>query len=182
MCPRIETQFRYGDIPYQAWVDAGLKPAISNDDPGTYAIDMFREMQTLYGYQRSQILKAMLAGSGNAPKLATLRDMLEAATIRGAQNCGLGHKVGSLTPGKQADIVLIDTNDIHTYPKHSAWCTAVQCAGVGNVDTVLIDGRVAKWRGKLVGVNFDRLKRAVAASRDYLFQATGWAKGIVDVS
>ena len=115
VCPRIESQFRFGNIPYQAWIDAGLKPAISNDDPATYAIDMFHEMQTLYSFQRAKAHRGEIGSNCGEPRLDTLRDMLEAATIRGAQNCNVAHKVGSLTPGKQADIVMINTDDIHLF-------------------------------------------------------------------
>lgn len=180
VCPRIETQFRFGHIPYQEWIDAGLKPAISNDDPATYAIDTFREMQTLYAYQRAGAFRK--AGTPDAPRLATVRDMLEAATIRGAENCALGHKVGSLTPGKEADVVLIDTGGIHLYPRANALCTVAQGADVGSVDTVIIGGRIAKWRGKLVGVDMKRIRAAADASRDYLFRATGWPHAQIDLT
>ena len=146
VCPRTEAQFRSGDIPYQEWIDAGLKPGISNDDPATYAINMFSEMQCLYAFQRSKVLKDRLDGRTELPRLATLRDMLEAATIRGAENCGLSHQVGSLTPGKQADIVLIDTDSLLLSPMNNALCTTVQGANVDHVQTVFVAGRLVKWK------------------------------------
>jgi cytosine/adenosine deaminase-related metal-dependent hydrolase len=182
VCPRIESQFRFGDIPYQAWLDAGLKPAISNDDPATYAIDMFHEMQTLYAFQRARAHQSVIRREPDAPRLATVRDMLEAATVRGAQNCNLFHKVGSLTPGKQADIAMINTDDVHLFPRHNAICTVVEGANVNSVDTVFIDGRIRKWRGKLVGVDFKRLRAAVEASRDYLFDAVPWPHEAIDLT
>ncbi|MGV6875496.1 amidohydrolase family protein [Pseudochelatococcus sp. B33] len=182
VCPRIETQFRFGDVPYQAWIEAGLKPAISNDDPATYAIDTFHEMQTLYAFQRAKAHRDALRGDGASLHYATLRDMLEAATIRGAQNCALDHKVGSLTPGKQADIVMINTDDIHLFPRHNAICTVVEGANVNSVDTVFIDGRIRKWRGKLVNVDFRRLRAAAEASRDYLFEKTQWPLPAIDLT
>jgi 5-methylthioadenosine/S-adenosylhomocysteine deaminase len=182
VCPRIETQFRFGDVPYQAWIEAGLKPAISNDDPATYAIDTFREMQTLYAFQRAKAHQDALRGEGATPHYATLRDMLEAATIRGAQNCALDHKVGSLTPGKQADIVMINTDDIHLFPRHNAVCSVVQGADVHSVDIVMIGGRIRKWRGKLVNVDFRRLRAAAEASRDYLFETVEWPHDTIDLA
>lgn len=180
VCPRIEAQFRYGDIPYQEWIDAGLKPAISNDDPATYAINMFSEMQCLYAFQRSRVLKDRLDGHTALPALATVRDMLEAATIRGAENCGLDHKVGSLTPGKRADIVLIDTDNVMLHPINNAVCTTVQGANVDHVKTVFVDGRLVKWQGKLVGTDFPRIRQAVDASRAHLVRAAGWPLDQID--
>lgn len=182
MCPRIEAQFRYGDIPYQEWLDVGLKPAISNDDPATYAINMFSEMQCLYAFQRSRVLKDRLDGRSGLPALATVRDMLEAATIRGAENCGLDHKVGSLTPGKRADVVLIDTADVHLSPVNNAVCTVVQGAGVNQVDTVLVDGRLRKWAGALVGTDVAAVRHAAGRSRDHLLRAVGWPLEALDTT
>jgi len=182
VCPRIEAQFRYGDIPYQEWIDAGLKPAISNDDPATYAISMFSEMQCLYAFQRSRVLKDRLDGRDGLPALATVREMLEAATIRGAENCGLDHKVGSLTPGKQADVVLIGTDNIHLFPRNNALCTTVQGATVDHVRAVFVAGRLRKWGGSLVGVDFPSVRRALERSRDYLLRAVAWPLDAVDLS
>lgn len=182
VCPRIESQFRFGDIPYQAWRDAGMKPAISNDDPVTYALNMFQEMRTLYAFQRAGAFRAAMAGAARVPELATVREMLEAATLRGAENCALADRVGSLTPGKQADIVMIDTGNVHLFPKHNALCTVVQGADVGFVDTVFVAGRLMKWRGELVGVDFARLRRELEASRDRLFAAAEWPLAAIDFS
>jgi cytosine/adenosine deaminase-related metal-dependent hydrolase len=180
VCPRIESQFRYGDIPYQAWRDVGLKPAMSNDDPATYAINMFQEMRTLYAHQRAATFRLHAAGEGGLEKLATVAEMLEAATVRGAACCGLSDKVGSLTPGKQADIVLIDTDNIQLFPKHNVYCTVVQGGDVGFVDTVFVAGKIVKRNGKLTGIDFANLKQLVAASRDYLFEAANWPRPKVD--
>jgi cytosine/adenosine deaminase-related metal-dependent hydrolase len=112
--------------------------------------------------------------------------MLESATIRGAECCGLDHKVGTLTPGKEADIVLINTNDIHLYPRHNAITTVVQGAHNGNVDTVFIAGQPRKWRGRLtsslLGPDMQRIRQMVDESRDYLFAATNWPLGTIDFS
>jgi cytosine/adenosine deaminase-related metal-dependent hydrolase len=181
VCPRIESQFRYGDIPYQAWRDVGLKPGISNDDPATYPINMFQEMRVLYSHQRAQVFKDYARGNGDLEKLATVRDMLEAATICGAGCCGLSRHVGSLTPGKQADLILISTDNIHLFPTHNAPCTLVQGGDVGFVDAVFIAGRVVKWQGELIGVDFARLKHALEESRDYLFDAAKWPREVIDL-
>ena len=67
---------------------------------------MFTEMHVLYAFQRG------MANFNDLPlsKRVTVRDVLEFATRRGAECCALGHKVGTLAPGKQADIVMINTS------------------------------------------------------------------------
>lgn len=180
VCPRIESQFRFGNIPYQDWLEVGVRPAISNDNPATYAISMFQEMRALYAFQRAKAHRDAIDGREFPASLVTLRDMLEAATIRGAENCALAHKTGSLTPGKQADIVMIDTNCPELFPKNNAICTVVQGADIAHVDTVFIAGRIAKWRGRLVGVDFAGMRRSLERSQEHLYAATGWPHGRID--
>jgi cytosine/adenosine deaminase-related metal-dependent hydrolase len=108
--------------------------------------------------------------------------MLEAATTCGAACCGLSHRVGSITPGKQADIILVDTDNIHLFPRHNAPCTVVQSADVAFVDSVFVAGRLVKWKGALVGVDFERIKQSVEKSRDYLFDAAKWPRSAIDLA
>jgi cytosine/adenosine deaminase-related metal-dependent hydrolase len=109
-----------------------------------------------------------------------VRDVLEFATLRGAECCALDHKVGTLTPGKQADIVMINTNDVCLYPKQNAILTVVEGATIGHVDTVFIAGKLRKWRGALKGVDLNRIRHGVEASRDLLFAQTGWPLPTID--
>ncbi|MGB2201690.1 MAG: amidohydrolase family protein [Pseudooceanicola atlanticus] len=182
VCPRIEAQFRFGHVPYQDWIDSGLKPAISNDDPATYAINMFSEMQCLYAFQRSKVLGDRVGLDQGPPHLATLREMLEAATIRGAENCGMSDIVGSLTPGKQADIILIDTRTPLLTPINNAFCTVAQGATPGDVNSVMIGGRFVKWNGQLIGYDEPRIFQAAETSREELFARAGWPLETIDVT
>ncbi len=174
VCPRIETQFRFGNIPYQDWLEVGIRPGISNDNPATYAISMFQEMRSLYMFQRAKAHRDAINKANMPASLVTQRDMLEAATIRGAENLALAHKTGSITVGKQADIVLVDTNNPELFPKNNAICTVVQGADIAHVDTVLVAGRIAKWRGKLVGIDFAKIKRELEKSQQHIYAATDW--------
>jgi cytosine/adenosine deaminase-related metal-dependent hydrolase len=70
--------------------------------------------------------------------MVTVREVLECATIGGAANAGLLHKCGALTPGKEADLVMIQTDDINLYPSNHAIGTVVAAADVRNIDTVII--------------------------------------------
>lgn len=94
--------------------------------------------------------------------------------MNGARCAGLLDKTGTLTPGKEADIVLIRADDINLYPSNNAIGTVAMAADTGNVDTVIIGGVIRKQHGKMVGVNMVKFRRQVDESRAYLFQKSGY--------
>ena len=83
-------------------------------------------------------------------------------------------KCGTLTPGKEADIVMIRTDDINLYPSNHAIGTVVAAADTRNIDTVIIGGKIRKLRGKMVGVNMDKFRQMADESRSYLFTKAGY--------
>ena len=94
-----------------------------------------------------------------------MRDVLECATVNGAACAGLVDKIGTLTPGKEADIVMIRTDDINLYPSNNAIGTVVPAADSSNIDTVIIGGRIRKLHGKMVGVDMGQVPAAWPTSR-----------------
>ena len=122
---------------------------------------------------------AKFSGKANPPAPITVRDVLEFATIRGAECCALDRKCGSLAVGKEADIVMIRTDNVHLYSPNNAFGTVVQAATLGNVDTVFIAGQLRKWRGKLTtnlfGVDLSKIRQLADKSRNHLLTATGWS-------
>ena len=173
VCPRIETQFRYGEIPYTEWAEQGLRPGLSNDNPMTFGIDMFNEMRALYLLQRVEEHRG-------GPKSVSLRGVIESATQKGADNCGLSSVVGSLTPGKKADIILLDVGGLPLFPRNNVLSSVVQGAGIGSVDTVLVNGRIRKWAGKLLGVDMARVQHVIEESHAYLLRTVGWPHDAID--
>ncbi len=99
--------------------------------------------------------------------------MLEFATIDGARACALEDKVGSLTPGKQADIVLLETNAINTAPMVDPVGTIVVFSDTSNVDSVFVAGRAVKRDGKLVDGNLDRVFAKLDESRNHILGEGG---------
>ena len=95
-----------------------------------------------------------------------------------ARCAGLANKIGTLAPGKEADIVMIRSDDINLYPSNNALGTVVQAAERSNVDTVIIGGRIRKRGGQVVGLDMNRLKRMVDESRRYLFAAVNYREDI----
>ena len=97
---------------------------------------------------------APIAGSQDPePCAVTVRQVLQCATVNGARCAALLDKCGTLTPGKEADVVMIRADEMNVYPLNNALGTVVQAAEVHNVDTVIIGGAIRKRHGALVGVN-----------------------------
>ena len=82
-------------------------------------------------------------------------------------------KTGSLTPGKEADILLLSADALNVAPLNNVPGAVVTLMDRSNVDTVIVAGRIRKWRGAMVDVNWTHLRSALEASRDYLLQAAG---------
>jgi cytosine/adenosine deaminase-related metal-dependent hydrolase len=92
------------------------------------------------------------------------RRILELATLDGAKDLGIADKVGSLTPGKRADLILVRTNDINVAPFINPALLLVQQANPFNVDTVVIDGRILKHKGELVALDPEEVIAKAAES------------------
>jgi cytosine/adenosine deaminase-related metal-dependent hydrolase len=176
VCPRSDPQYGIGEgIPaFQKALDHGVRPGLSVDNEVSYGTDMFTEMRVAFNIQRAFAANRKFNGDNNAPKPVNVRDLLECATVNGAACAGLSQKCGSLTPGKEADIVMIRTDDINLYPSNNAIGTVVAAADIRNVDTVIIGGAIRKFRGKLTGVNMTKFRQQVDESRQYLFQQAGY--------
>jgi cytosine/adenosine deaminase-related metal-dependent hydrolase len=170
VCPRSDSQWALGPaaMGLQDALDHGVRPGLSVDNEVGYGTDLFTEMHIAFHLQRWTAHEAAMRKE-KTPTLLTVRDLVEFATIRGAGNAGLAKKIGSLTPGKEADIVVIRTGDINTMPLTNAASTVASYAHAGNVDSVFIAGAPRKWRGRLVGHDMKKIHQMVQDSRDRLF-------------
>jgi 5-methylthioadenosine/S-adenosylhomocysteine deaminase len=97
------------------------------------------------------------------------------ATIGGARAAHLDHKIGTLSPGKEADITMLAADQINVFPLNNVPGTIVTLMDTSNVDTVFVAGKVVKWQGKLVGVDFGRLRRTIEKSRDAVLDRAGFS-------
>jgi 5-methylthioadenosine/S-adenosylhomocysteine deaminase len=105
---------------------------------------------------------------GGRPNLIPVRDVLEFATIEGARATGLDGKTGTLAVGKRADIIVADLDDITLIPSTDPIATFVLRAQPANISHVLVDGKVKKRDGKLVGVDQARVRRLTKDSHGYI--------------
>ncbi len=162
----VEMLMGHGVPPTGRLLARGVRPTLSVDVASSVPGDMFTQMRT------ALVMERILAFTDTpdvafAPTL-THRDVLHFATIDGAAACGLGHKTGSITPGKDADLVLIRTDQVNVAPLIDPVATVVTSADTSNVDSVFVAGRAVKRNGQLVDGDGNRLRRLVEDSRDYL--------------
>jgi 5-methylthioadenosine/S-adenosylhomocysteine deaminase len=169
---QVETQMGHGTPPIHQSRDRGLRPSLSIDVVTTVPGDMFTQMRCAFGCERVRV-NAEAWQKDEAIPAGTLsaRDTLEMATRNGAYTVGLEDRVGSLSVGKQADIVLIDATAPGTAPLIDPVAAVTLSADVSNVDTVIIGGKVHKQGGKLT-TDFAKARGLVEASRDYLMEET----------
>src|SRR5215510_6223934 len=171
VAPFVEMLMGHGVPPTGRLVARNVRPSLSVDVVSSVPGDMFTQMRTALVQERI-LAFTDTPDTAFAPTL-THRDVLKFATVDGARACALDHKVGSITPGKQADIILIRTDQVNVAPVVDPVAAVVICADTSNVDTVFIAGKIVKHRGQLVRVDLPRLLDRLAGARDYLLSNAG---------
>jgi 5-methylthioadenosine/S-adenosylhomocysteine deaminase len=163
----VEMMMGHGMPPIQKFLDRGLRPSLSVDVETNVPGDMFNQMRSVLGLQR-----AIASAQGKTPVSA--REVLAYATVEGARANGLDSKAGTLTPGKQADLILLRTDRMNVTPLNDPATAVVVGMDTGNVDTVLIAGRVMKRHGELLHVDWPAVRRKAAESRDFVVNRSGF--------
>jgi 5-methylthioadenosine/S-adenosylhomocysteine deaminase len=163
----VEMMMGHGMPPIQKFLDRGLRPSLSVDVETNVPADMFNQMRSVLALQRA------LASAAGRPSVST-RDVLEYATVEGARANGLDDRIGSLTPGKQADLIMLRTDRMNVTPLNDPVAAVVTSMDTGNVDTVIIAGRVLKRAGRLLHVDWPAVTRMAAESRDHVVRKSGY--------
>jgi 5-methylthioadenosine/S-adenosylhomocysteine deaminase len=196
----IEMNMRHGIPPIikmqQLAMAAGkpFEPSLSVDVECTMTADFFTQMRVAMNMQRMVANQLILEQNTTTkietandsfyppnqwptptsqPSLLTTRDVLRYATMNGAKALRLDSKVGSLTKGKEADIIILDATALNVAPLNQVPGAVVSLMDRTNVESVIVAGKVRKWKGQLLDVNLDKLRSQLEASRDYIFQAAG---------
>lgn len=175
---QVEQQMGHGYPPTGRALAEGIRPSLSIDVVTTVPGDMFTQMRAAFGGERAAVNSDCWQADVDIPDtMLTARQLLEMATIDGAVVAGVADRTGSITPGKQADIVLIDGTAPGTAPVIDPVATVTLAADVSNVETVLVAGRFRKRDGRLVD-DFGRARDLVQASKERLVpqvtQQPGW--------
>jgi cytosine/adenosine deaminase-related metal-dependent hydrolase len=186
----IEMNMRHGIPPILKMQQLGIEPSLSVDVECTMTADFFTQMRVAMNMQR-MVVNQMVLEQGNfvwpnqwptpapgTPPLLNTRDVLRYATMNGAKALRLDSKVGSLTPGKEADIIILDATAINVAPLNHVPGAVVSLMDRTNVETVIVAGKVRKWKGQLLNVNLPQLRSQLEASRDYIFNAAGIAQNL----
>ncbi|MCI0632358.1 MAG: amidohydrolase family protein [Actinobacteria bacterium] len=171
IAPQVEMQMGHGWPPVAKARSYGLRPSLSIDVVTTVPGDMFTEMRCAFAAERWRSNDSVWESEEPLPKDAlTARDMLTMATLDGAYVVGLEDRTGSLTPGKQADLVMIDGQAPGVAPVIDPVGAVVLSTDSSNVDTVIVGGTIHKRDGRLVA-DWESARKAVQASSEYLVDA-----------
>jgi 5-methylthioadenosine/S-adenosylhomocysteine deaminase len=180
----IEMNMRHGMPPILKMQELGLEPSLSSDVEVTMSADFFTQMRSAMTMQR-MVVNQMILEQGDfvsnpwptpatgTPPLLNVRDVLRFATINGAKHLRLDHKTGSLTPGKEADIIILDATAPNVAPLNNVPGAVVSLMDTSNVETVIVAGKVRKWKGELLDVDWPHLRRQLERSRDFIFAKAG---------
>ena len=171
IAPQVELQMGHGWPPTLQALGLDLRPSFSIDVVTTVPGDMFTQMRAAFAADRARVHDRAYGPNEQVPKdCLTAEQMLRAATIDGAYVAGLEDRTGSLTPGKQADVVVLDATSLAMAPIIDPVAAVVLSADVSNVETVIVDGVARKRDGELLA-DVAKARSDVESSRDYLLNA-----------
>jgi cytosine/adenosine deaminase-related metal-dependent hydrolase len=147
----VELHHHIGDTMVAAYREAGGRPSLGIDVELYTSGQMFREMQAALLFARGREIRNNALRGNSQFKSIPVRshEALEWATVNGARAFRMDNRIGTLSPGKKADVVMLRTSDVNMAPVWDPVYSIVEIAGAGNVDTVLVDGIVRKKDGKL---------------------------------
>ncbi len=169
--PQVELQMGHGWAEAVKALDYGVPIGLSSDVATTVPSDQFTQMHAIFASERARRHEIAwndgLEWNEPESKLITSRQVLEWATLGGATVAGIADRTGSITPGKQADIVIIDGSAVNVAPVIDPVGAVVCAADTSNVKTVFVNGEVRKQDFRLVA-DLDGPRRRVEESRDYL--------------
>jgi len=170
--PETEIQMGMGHPVIRRALDRGMRPSLSCDVISGNSGDMFAQMRLGLQFMRCMDNDADNA-AGRMPEQLDLkvRDALAWGTVNGAHAMGLETRVGSLAPGKQADLIVIGGRRLNMIPMADPVGTLVSQANPSNVEHVLVAGRFVKRDGELVGVDLDRARRLAEEASERVISA-----------
>jgi 5-methylthioadenosine/S-adenosylhomocysteine deaminase len=174
--PQVELQMGHGWAEAVKALDYGVPIGLSSDVATTTSADQFTQMHAIFASERARRHEIAwddgLEWNELESKLINARQVLQWATIGGAKVAGLEARTGSITPGKKADVVVIDGSAVNVAPVIDAAGAVVCAADISNVKHVLVDGNVVK-RDFRLAASLDEPRKRVEASRDHLISKFG---------
>ncbi len=169
-----EMMMGHGLPPIQKFLDCGLRPSLSVDAETNMPGSMFTQMRTVHSLQRTMHFEKKLARKGGLPPVLTAREVLDFATVEGARANGLLDQTGTLTPGKQADLILLRADLPNILPVNDPISAVTWGMDTSNVDSVFVAGKALKRDGKLLNVDLNHLMQKAYEARDYVIAKSGF--------
>lgn len=171
--PRSDAQYALagGFFAWQSAIDHGIRPGIGTDLETAYGGDMPTELRVAFSLQRATAQARRFAGEKDAPAPVKVEELLRAATLNGARCAGLDHRIGSLTVGKEADLIMVRTDTINLVSTNNAAGAVLHAVDRSNIDSVMVAGKFRKRNGLLLNVDLTALKHRAGASTSHLFAA-----------
>jgi cytosine/adenosine deaminase-related metal-dependent hydrolase len=155
--PEVELQMGFGEPLTNRVLARGGVLSIGSDIESAMAGEMISVARFALQAARHDLTRATRAKTGKPPEQVgpSTRDAIGWATSHGARMMGLHDRIGSLSPGKQADIVLIDARGINLRPVMDPAASILFHAGAGDVDSVFVAGKAVKRSGHLLRDDVD---------------------------
>ena len=180
-----ESELSCGQGYPPSWIlrQHGIPVSLSVDTSVWFSSDLFSAMRSTLGADRGwEHTKAHELGDTVTHSHLRAEHVVDWATRSGAEGLGMGHLVGSLEPGKRADIVLIKNDRSPSmFPLVNPSGHIALQAGRGDVHTVMVDGVIAKFDGRLLGDDLDSVRTEIESTVDYLRGELGepaWEQGM----
>ncbi|MGN6461005.1 MAG: amidohydrolase family protein, partial [Pseudolabrys sp.] len=166
LSPYSEMRIGFGLPKVTEFLAAGVPLGLSVDTVElTGNADMFGIMKLLQNVEN---------GKNESEFKLSARRVLELATIEGARSMGLADTIGSLVPGKRADLIMVSTHDVNLGVFGDPAHMLVTAAQPANVDTVMVDGRILKRGGKLTVVDGRKVAEEAGAASVGLRRRANW--------
>lgn len=156
--PETELNMGMGRLAISAAIEHGIKPTLSADITSMNSGDLFTQLRMAISFKRWADTEALnLAGKDPVAVSTSTQESLEWITVNAAEALGMADQIGSLSPGKQADIIVVGGPGISQRPQICPAATLVFQTSPQDVRHVLVAGEFVKRDGGLVGVELSRL-------------------------
>ncbi|MGH2506500.1 MAG: amidohydrolase [Ktedonobacteraceae bacterium] len=163
--PSSNSKLASGVCKVPQMLASGVNVALGCDGgPSNNDYDLIREMKLAAILHKATTLD---------PLIVPAETVLEMATINGARALGLEHEIGSLEVGKKADFIVVDLNRLHTTPSPNPISTLVYTATGGEVETVVVDGRIVVRGGELLTMDEEEIKVQARQHARELYKRAG---------
>lgn len=165
LAPASEMALGLGAPPIQGLIDRGIRPGLGVDQEALSPGDIFAAMRAVNSLQHANLFDLKLSGKAGIPNLLSTREVIRYATVDGARVAGVGDVVGSLEPGKLADLVVLRTDRPNIHPINDPIGAVVWGMDTSNVEWLLVGGDPRVAHGELVAETSDARELALASQR-----------------